>query len=65
MPRHALIYTYVFLVILPLFLRSQEHNHNHNGKEKILFFIDFFNQLKIVIIYFFQMKMPIPFLTIK
>ena len=29
-PRHALIYTYVFLVIFPLFLLSQEHSHNHN-----------------------------------
>ena len=41
MPRHALIYTYVFLVILPLFLRSQEHNHNHNGRNIFFLFIIF------------------------
>ena len=43
MPRHALIYTYVFLVILPLFLRSQEHNHNHNGKENFFLLISLIN----------------------
>lgn len=31
--RHALIYAYVFLVIFPIYLRSQEHNHNHNHDE--------------------------------